>query len=107
MNITSSNRDSLFVPSTRCQSLLGKALQEHFTKPDQIASVFSSSPSLRNSSAGANFISNFRIEFETMKIFQTIFTPEDCFSVQFTPSRCKSAKFAEITSTERCRRSWI
>jgi hypothetical protein len=71
-------RDSLSVPSMRCQSLLGKALQEHFTKPEGIASVFSSSPSLRNSSAGANFLTNFKIDAQSAKLFQTVFTPEDC-----------------------------
>jgi hypothetical protein len=74
------------LPSTRCQSLLGKAIQEHFTKPDQIASVFSSSPSLRNSSAGANFLSNFKIEKTSINLFETIFTPEDCFSLSFSPA---------------------
>jgi hypothetical protein len=82
MEITSSNRDSLFVPSIKCQSLLGKAIQEHFTKPSQIASVFSSSPSLRNSSAGANFLTNFEIDGDFVKIYETVFTPEDCFSIQ-------------------------
>ncbi len=86
MNIFFSyKREPLFVPSMRCQSLLGKAIQEHFTKPSQIASVFSSSPSLRNSSVGANFITNFRIDKDSIKNFDTIFTPEDCFSVQFAP----------------------
>jgi hypothetical protein len=78
-------RDSLFVSSMRCQSLLGKAVQEHFTKPDQIASVFSASPSLRNSSAGANFLTNFKIDAQSAKLFDTVFTPQDCFSVQFAP----------------------
>jgi hypothetical protein len=86
MDITSSDpRDSLSVPSVKCQSLLGKALQEHFTKIDQIASVFSSSPSLQNSSAGANFLTNFRLDEKSAKLFDTVFTPEDCFSIQFTP----------------------
>ena len=70
----------------KCQSLLGKALQEHFTKPEQVASVFSSSPSLRNSSAGANFLMNVRVDNDSVKLFQTVFTPEDCFSVQFCQS---------------------
>jgi hypothetical protein len=78
-------RDLLLVPSIRCQSLLGKAIQEHFTKPDQVASVFSSSPSLRNSSAGANFLSNFEIYSESLTLFRTVFTPEDCFALQFAP----------------------
>jgi hypothetical protein len=78
------SRDSLFVPSMKCQTLLGKAIQEHFTKPEQVASVFSSSPSLRNSSVGANFLTNFRLDWQTSKIFETVFTPEDCFSIQFT-----------------------
>jgi hypothetical protein len=77
--------DSLFVPSTRCQSLLGKAIQEHFTKPEQVASLFSSSPSLQNSSAGANFLTNFKLDWQTLTIFETVFTPEDCFSVQLSP----------------------
>ncbi len=84
MNISSFyQRGSIFVPSMKCQSLLGKALQEHFTKPDQIASVFSSSPSLQNSSAGANFLTNFRIDDKSRKLFETVFTPEDCFALQF------------------------
>ncbi len=78
-------RDAFSVPSTRCQSLLGKALQEHFTIPQHVASVFSSSSSLRNSSAGANFITNFRIDAQSAKLFSNIFTPEDCFSLQFAP----------------------
>ena len=61
-------RDPLFVPSMKCQSLLGKALQEHFTKPEQVASVFSSSPSLQNSSAGANFIANFKLDKDSVKV---------------------------------------
>jgi hypothetical protein len=86
MNISSFDpRNPLFVPSIKCQSLLGKALQEHFTKSDQIASVFSSSPSLRNSSAGANFLTNFKLDAQSIILFQTVFTPEDCFSVQFAP----------------------
>jgi hypothetical protein len=79
-------RDLFSVPSIKCQSLLGKAVLEHFTKPEQIASVFSSSPSLRNSSAGANFLTNFRIDEQSITLCETVFTPEDCFSVQFTPS---------------------
>ena len=86
MNISSFDRRApLFVPSIKCQSLLGKAIQEHFTKPEQVASVFSSSPSLRNSSAGANFLTNFILDEKLSKLFDTIFTPEDCFSVQFAP----------------------
>jgi hypothetical protein len=54
-------REPFSVPSIKCQSLLGKAIQEHFSKPQQLASVFSSSPSLRNSSVGANFLTNFLI----------------------------------------------
>jgi hypothetical protein len=81
---TFSPREPLFVPSNKCQSLLGKAIQEHFTKIDQIASVFSSSPSLQNSSAGANFLTNFRIDGESILLFRSVFTPEDCFSLQFT-----------------------
>ncbi len=79
-------RASLFVPSIKCQTLLGKALQEHFTKPAEVASVFSSSPSLRNSSAGANFLTNFCLNGESAKLFETVFTTEDCFSVQLCPS---------------------
>jgi hypothetical protein len=86
MNITSfKSRDLFFVPSMKCQSLLGKAIQEHFTKPEDVASVFSSSPSLQNSSAGANFLANFRLDEKSAKLFNTVFTPEDCFSVQFAP----------------------
>jgi hypothetical protein len=66
----------------KCQSLLGKALQEHFTKSSQVASIFSSSPSLQNSSAGANFITNFQVDEKSATLFETIFTPEDCFSIQ-------------------------
>jgi hypothetical protein len=70
----------------KCQSLLGKAIQEHFTKPEQVASVFSSTPSLRNSSAGANFLTNFKLDYwGAVKLFQTVFTPEDSFSVQLSP----------------------
>jgi hypothetical protein len=83
---TSDSREPLFVPSVKCQSLLGKAVFEHFTKPEQIASVFSSSPSLRNSSAGANFLTNIQIDENIIKLFEFLFTPEECFSVQFTPS---------------------
>jgi hypothetical protein len=79
-------RDAFFVPSVRCQSLLGKALQEHFTKPEQVASVFSSSPSLRNSSAGANFLTNFNIDEKSAKLFHVVFTPEDSFSLSFSQS---------------------
>jgi hypothetical protein len=87
MDIFSSEpREPLFVPSFFCQSLLGKAVQEHFTKPQEVASVFSSSPSLQNSSAGANFLTNFRIRPDNVQLFETVFTPEDCFSIQFTPS---------------------
>jgi hypothetical protein len=86
MNISSSDlREPFFVPSIKCQSLLGKAIQEHFTKTDQIASVFSSSPSLQNSSAGANFLTNFKLDWQTVKLCEAIFTPEDCFSIQFAP----------------------
>jgi hypothetical protein len=89
MDITSSeSRELLFVPSIKCQSLLGKALQEHFRKPEEIASVFSSSPSLRNSSVGANFLTNFKLDEKTAKLFDTVFTAEDCFSVQLSPSIC-------------------
>jgi hypothetical protein len=83
---TFSPRDSLFVPSNKCQSLLGKAIQEHFTKPEEIASVFSSSPSLQNSSAGANFLTNYRIDEQSKKLYETVFTPEDCFSCNFAPN---------------------
>jgi hypothetical protein len=76
-------RHALYVPSMHCQSLLEKALQEHFTKPEEIASVFSSSPSLRNSSAGANFLTNFKLDGKSIDLFRIVFTPEDCFSVQF------------------------
>jgi hypothetical protein len=86
MDINSSKRDLFCVPSMKCQTLLGKAIQEHFTKPAQLASVFSSSPSLQNSSAGANFLSNFKLNKNTSTLFLTVFTPEDCFSFQFSPS---------------------
>ena len=66
MNITSSNRDSLFVPSVKCQSLLGKALFEHFSKIDQVASVISSSSAFRDSSVGANFLTNFVVDEKTI-----------------------------------------
>jgi hypothetical protein len=86
MNISSFDpREPLFVSSMKCQSLLGKAIQEHFTTPEEVASVFSSSPSLRNSSAGANFLTNVKIDAQSAKLFQAVFTPEDCFSVQFAP----------------------
>jgi hypothetical protein len=78
-------RDSLFVPSMKSQSLLGKAVFEHFTEPEQVASVFSSSPFLQNSSAGANFMTNFRINSKSIELVETVFTPEDCFAVQFSP----------------------
>ena len=84
-------RDSLSVPSMKCQSLLGKAVQEHFTKPEQVASVFSSSPSLQNSSVGANVLTNFKIDKSSFILFQTVFTP-DCFSTQFIPSLNVSSK---------------
>jgi hypothetical protein len=79
-------RRSLIVPSMQCQSILGKAIQEHFTKPEQIASVFSSSPSLQNSSAGANVLTNFQVDEKSITLFSTIFTPEDTFSLQLAPS---------------------
>jgi hypothetical protein len=80
-------RDPLSVPSMKCQSLLGKAIQEHFTKTKQIASVFASSPSLQNSSAGANFLTNFILGKDTLiKLFQSVFSPKECFSVQFSPA---------------------
>jgi hypothetical protein len=85
MNFIFGPRPSFHVPSVKCQSLLGKALQEHFSKPEQVASVFSSSPSLQNSSAGANFLTNFEINETITTIFEIIFTPEDCFSVQLAP----------------------
>ncbi len=78
------NRD-FSVPSVKCQTLLGKAIQEHFTHPRQVACVFSSSPSLQNSSAGANFLTNFRIDGESVQLVKTVFTPKKCYSVQFTP----------------------
>jgi hypothetical protein len=80
------NRDSFFVPSMKCQSLLGKAIQEHFKYPERVACVFSSSPSLQNSSAGANFLTNFKLDEKSITLFRTVFTPEDCFSVSFAPS---------------------
>jgi hypothetical protein len=87
MNFHRERYNFFFVPSMACQSLLGKAVQEHFTHPRQVASVFSSSPSLQNSSAGANILSNFKLDDEaSIKLFKIIFTPEDCFSVQFTPT---------------------
>jgi hypothetical protein len=87
MNISSSEpREPFFVPSFFCQSLLGKAIQEHFTEPEEVASVFSSSPSLQNSSAGANFMTNFIIDGDSIDLFRVVFTPEDCFSVSFSPS---------------------
>jgi hypothetical protein len=87
MFISSSEpRESLFVPSIKSQTLLGKAVLEHFRNDKQIASVFSSSPSLRNSSAGANFLTNVNINEETVKLFERIFTPEDCFSLSFSPA---------------------
>ncbi len=87
MNISSSeSREPLIVPSMHCQSLLGKAIQEHFTKSSQIASIFSSSPSLQNSSAGANFLSNFKLDEKSSLLFSNVFTPEDCFSCQFSTS---------------------
>jgi hypothetical protein len=87
MDITSffEPRDSFFVASMKCQSLLGKAIQEHFTKPEQIASVFSSSPSLQNSSVGANLLTNFVIDNDFIKLLNVVFTPEDNFSVMFSP----------------------
>jgi hypothetical protein len=103
MNISSDfPRGSLFVPSFFCQSLLGKAIQEHFTEPRQIASVFSSSPSLRNSSAGANFLTNFKIDEKSLILFQVVFTPEDCSSIEFSFSigidlvRCHSEQARNI-----------
>jgi hypothetical protein len=96
MDISSFNRrDSFFVPSIKCQSLLGKAVQEHFTKPDQVASVFASSPSLQNSSAGANFLTNFMVFGGTIDLVRTVFTPEDCFSCQFAPALCFNINTSE------------
>jgi hypothetical protein len=96
MNISSFDpRNPFFVSSIKCQSLLGKALQEHFTTPEEVASVFSSSPSLRNSSAGANFLTNFKLDAQSAKLFQAVFTPEDCFSVQFAPCLEVFAKGSE------------
>jgi hypothetical protein len=86
MNISTSNpRECFFVPSIKSQSLLGKAIQEHFTNPEEVASVFSSSPSLQNSSVGANFLTNFVIDKQSAKLFSNVFTPEDCYSCQFAP----------------------
>jgi hypothetical protein len=87
MNIASfDEREPLNIPSIRCQSLLGKAIHEHFTNPSQIASIFSSSPSLRNSSVGANFLTNFKLDAQSATLFNTVFTPQDCFSTQFAPA---------------------
>jgi hypothetical protein len=75
---------SLRVPSNKCQTLLAKAVFGYFLNSECVASIFSSSSSLRNSSAGANLLTNFHINENLIKIFNTVFTPEDCFSVQFT-----------------------
>ena len=82
---TSEPRLSLSVPSMKCQTLLTKSVMEHFTKPDQIAAIFSSSSALRNSSAGANFATNFKINEKSIPLFETVFDPEKCFSTQFSP----------------------
>jgi hypothetical protein len=87
MDISSfASREPLFVPSVKCQSLLGKAIQEHFISENDVAVVFSSSPSLRNSSAGANFLTNFKLNAHSLKLLETIFTPEDCFALSFAPT---------------------
>jgi hypothetical protein len=104
MNIFSSNsRDALFVPSMRCQSLLGKAVFEHFTESEHVASVFSSSPSLQNSSAGANFLMSFNICRRAISLFETVFTAQDCSSLQFASSI--EIKFCSIDN-DVCRWYW-
>jgi hypothetical protein len=93
-------RQSLHVPSLYCQSLLGKAVLEHFTSESEIAAVFSSSSSLQNSSAGANLASNFHVDENTFRLFTTVFAPPTCFSVQFVPAwsviRCSMSFSSKI-----------
>jgi hypothetical protein len=87
-------RELLFVPSF-CQSLLGKALFEHFSKIDQVASVISSSSAFRDSSVGANFLTNFVVDEKTIFFNQIVFNPEDCFSVQLTATLTIQENFRE------------
>ena len=74
-------------------------MEKHFKnisqKPEEIASILSSSPSLQNSSVGANFLTNFTIDEKSVKLFQNVFTPEDCFSVQFTPALAVQENFRD------------
>jgi hypothetical protein len=88
------HRESLHASSMKCQTLLGKAMQEHFVTFDFIAVIFSSSATLRNSSFGANFLLNSCLSKTTINLFKIVFTPEDCSSLQFIHQLTISGAYA-------------
>lgn len=100
------------IPSPKCQTILYKSALEHFCDIEHFASFVLVSETFRNSSFGANFVMNFEINCDTIKLFiiiSNIITPKSCQSLQFIPllkinaNKCESSALnfaAQLVNTK-------